>query len=52
MWVCLCILQLFDEVRPTREILEHIYKGRQVSDKLNIFIVLQELLINTIGNGR
>lgn len=52
MWVYLCILQLFDEVSPTCEILEHIYIGRQDYDKLNSFIVLQEVLTNKIRNGR
>ncbi|CAL5029957.1 unnamed protein product [Urochloa decumbens] len=50
MWVC--VSSNFDEVRLTREMLEHIYKDGRGCDKISSFNVLQELLIDNIRNKR
>jgi hypothetical protein len=50
MWVC--VSNGFDELRLTREMLEHIYKDRTDCDKISSFNVLQELLIDNIRNKR
>jgi hypothetical protein len=50
MWVC--VSSIFDEVRLTREMLEHACRDRQDCEKISSFNVLQEMLMGSVRNRR
>lgn len=50
MWVC--VSSIFDEVRLTREMLEHACRDRQDCEKISSFNVLQEMLMDSVRNRR
>uniref|UniRef100_A0ACD5YCJ2 Uncharacterized protein n=1 Tax=Avena sativa TaxID=4498 RepID=A0ACD5YCJ2_AVESA len=50
IWVC--VSTNFNEVRLTREILEHVCKDRQEYENISNFNVLQEILLRNVRNKR